>query len=214
MFSMYRTILLTTLLWGTGVTPGYADSTEARCDVYPRGEDHTDKVHPCTFAQRQGYITISRGDGVTHELSPAGDAPGNFLDQHGRAVYNQGLIFRFPDESVYVYWNMSGLEPSDQDNPTWPFSTRDYDATTLLRCKSVGDPEFSSCPAGILRMENAQASIVVQDLRGERFSINFMNEYVNATNRELTARMEDDTWILEFANGDVWEVPRAAIEGG
>ena len=37
---------------------------------------------------------------------------------------------------------------------------------------------------------------------------------VNATNRELEAKMEDDTWILNFANGEVWEVPLAAIEGG
>ena len=62
----------------------------------------------CTFGQRQGYITITRADGVTHDLSPVGDAPGNFRDQDGRAVYrqdgglgDQGVVFRLPDESVY-----------------------------------------------------------------------------------------------------------------
>ena len=217
---MNRTILLTTLLAMAWTTPGLADWTEARCDVYARGEDHTDTILPCTFAQRQGSITITRGDGVAHELSPAGDAPGNFRDQHGRTVYrqsglgDQGLIFRFPDESVYVYWSTASLEPADRDNPTWPFSTRDYDATTLLRCKSPGDTEYGLCPAGILRMEGAQASIVVQNPKGEQFTINFMKEYVNATNRELTARRKGDTWILEFADGEIWEVPLAAIEGG
>ena len=127
---------------------------------------------------------------------------------------DQGLIFRFPDESVYVYWNTASLDPADEDNPSWPFSTRDYDATTLLRCKSAGDTEFGNCPAGILRMEDAQASIVVQNQTGEQFTINFMQEYINATNREVKARMEGDTWILEFANGEIWEVPLAAIEGG
>ena len=41
------------------------------------------------FSQRQGYITINRGDGVTHQLSPEGDAPGYFADQHGRSVIRQ-----------------------------------------------------------------------------------------------------------------------------
>jgi hypothetical protein len=66
-----------------------ADTTDARCDIYPAGADHTDKMIPCTFSQRQGYVTISRGDGVMHELSPVGDTPGNFEDQDGRTVYRQ-----------------------------------------------------------------------------------------------------------------------------
>jgi hypothetical protein len=41
-----------------------------------------------------------------------------------------------------------------------------------------------------------------------------MKGYVNAANRELEAHLEGDTWILEFADGEVWEVPIAAIEGG
>lgn len=197
-----------------------ADWTDAACAIYPAGEDHTDVLIPCTFGQRQGYVTITRSDGVTHDLSPDADTPGNFTDQDGHAVYrqsglgDQGLIFRFPDESVYVYWNTKRLEPADEDNPTWPFTTDEYDATALFRCKGAGDSEFGSCPGGILRMENQQASIVVQNQRGEQFTINFMTDYVNATNREVEARLEGDTWILNFADGEVWEVPLAAIEGG
>ena len=63
-------------------------------------------------------------------------------------------------------------------------------------------------------MEDQQASIVVQNPQGEQFTINFMTDYVNATNREVEARLENDTWTLHFANGEVWEVPLAAIEGG
>jgi hypothetical protein len=203
------------------ITPAPADWTDARCDIYPTGEDHTNKMIPCTFSQRQGYVTITRDDGVTHDLSPIGDDPGNYQDQEGRAVYrqsglgDQGLIFRFPDESVYMYWNTDALEPvSDEDNWTAPFTTKEYDATMRLRCRAAGDSEFGSCPAGILRMENSQASIVVQNQLGEQFTINFMTDYVNAANREVEARLEDDTWILEFANGEVWEVPLAAVEGG
>ena len=85
-----------------------ADSADARCDIYPAGSDQIDKMIACTFSQRQGYITIYREDGVTHDLSPVGDAPGNFRDQEGRPVYrqgglgDQGLIFRFENESVYL----------------------------------------------------------------------------------------------------------------
>ncbi len=202
-------------------TPVSADWVDARCDVYAAGEDHTDKMMPCTFGQRQGYITITRGDGVSHELAPVGDTPGNFRDQHDRAVYrqsglgDQGLIFRFPDENVYVYWSTAGLEPpADADNPTAPFTTADYDATTLLRCRASDAAAFASCPAGILRMEDGQASIVVHSPAGEQFTINFMRDYVNAANREVAATLAGDTWTVVIDGGDVYEVPLAAIEGG
>lgn len=199
----------------------HADWTDARCDIYPAGEDHTDVMIPCAFSQAQGHVIISREDGVTHDLTPEGDEPGNFRDQDGRAVYrqsglgDQGLIFRFPDESVYVYWNTAALDPpSQEDNWSAPFTTDDYDATTRLRCRAAGDSEFGSCPAGILRMEDGQASIVVQNQQGEQFTINFMSDYVNATNREVEASMEGDTWTVTVSNGEVYEVPLAAIEGG
>lgn len=213
-------VIVATVMAAVWAAPAAADWTEARCDIYAAGSDHTDRMIPCTFGQRQGYVTITREDGVTHELAPLGDTPGNFRDQHGRRVYrqsglgDQGLIFRFPDESVYVYWSTAALEPADVNSPTSPFTTKDYDATTLLRCRARGDSEFGSCPAGILRMEGGQASIVVQNQAGEQFTINFMTDYVNAANREVTARLEGDTWIVTIDNSEVYEVPVAAIEGG
>lgn len=212
---MLLVILATSL-----TAPAVADSTEARCDIYPAGEDHTDVVIPCRFSQRQGYITIARSDGVTHELSPDGDTVGNFSDQYGRRVYrqgglgDQGLIFRFPDESVYVYWSTSALHPEQSDNPTAPFTTADYDATTLLRCRATADSEVGQCPAGILRMDGGQAAVVVLSPAGEQFTINFMSDYINASNREVETRMEGDTWIVIINDREIYEVPLAAIEGG
>ena len=206
-----------TVVW---MNSSSADWTEARCDIYPKGEDHVSKMIPCTFGQRQGNVTITRDDGVTHQLSAVDDTPGNFLDQDGHPAYrqsglgDQGLIFRLEDESVYVYWNTAALYPQEEDNVTTPFTTADYDATTLLSCRAPGESEFGLCPAGILRMENSQASIVVQNQSGEQFTINFMTDYVNATNREIEAVLEDGTWTVTVANGAVYQVPLAAIEGG
>ena len=205
------------LAWATSSA---ADSVDARCDIYPAGADHTDEMMRCRFSQRQGNITIAREDGVTHDLSPVGDTPGNFRDQNGRTVYrqsglgDQGQIFRFPDQSVYVYWSTAALEPQEANNPTAPFSTKDYDATALLRCRAVSDSEFGRCPAGVLRMEDGQGSVVIQNPRGERFTINFMKDYVNATNREAEARLEGDTWIVTIDGAEVYEVPIAFVQGG
>ena len=78
--------LLTPALWAI---PSTADWIEARCDIYPKGSDRLEKTTPCTFGQRQGYLTITRDDGVTHALSPVGERPGNFRDQNGHSVYRQ-----------------------------------------------------------------------------------------------------------------------------
>lgn len=201
-----------------------ADWTEARCEIYVKGSDQLEKMVPCTFGQRQGHISITRADGVTHDLEPVGDAPGNFRDQDGRPVYRQsglgnaGQIFRFPDISIFLYWDVSPLDASETDNPTAPFSTRyaggDFDATTLLRCRADADAEYGTCPAGILRMDDRQASIVIMSPLGRQFTINFMKDYTNATEGEVEARLDGDTWIVSRDNGEVYEVPLAAIEGG
>ena len=218
---MNRKTVIVPLLLGIWPTPALPDSASARCDIYPAGSDRAGAMLPCTFSQRQGHITIARSDGVTHDLSPAEDGvAGSFRDQRGQVVYrqsglgDQGLIFRFPEESVHLYWSTAGLKPPDADNPTWPFSTETYDATTLLHCRTAETLEFQHCPAGILRMEDAQASVTVLDPGGEQFTINFMRDTVNATNRAVDAKLEGDTWILRFVGGQVWEVPVAAIEGG
>jgi hypothetical protein len=218
--TMRKSSLTLVMLALAAAGPARGDSTDAACVIYPAGSDHADATIPCRFYQAQGHVVITRADGVEHDLSPQGSAPGNFTDQDGNAVYRQsglgsaGLIFRLPAESVYVYWDTSMLEPADKSSATWPFSTEDYDATALFRCRAAGDTEFATCPGGILRMEDSQASIVVRSPAGEEFTINFMTDYVNATNREVTARLNGDLWTLEFANGEVWEIPLAAIDGG
>jgi hypothetical protein len=210
--------LLAAAVFSTSVS---AEFTEARCDVYPKGSDHTDVMIPCTFGQRQGNVTITRTDGVTHDLVQVEGQPGSYRDQHGRAVVREldglgqaGLIFRFPDESVFVYWDTSALEPADPDDPTWPFSTAEYDATTQLRCGMIDAEEMGTCPAGVLRMEDGEGSVVLLSPAGERFTINFMKDYVNATSGEVDAQLQGDTWMVIVSGKERYEVPLALIEGG
>jgi len=63
-------------------------------------------------------------------------------------------------------------------------------------------------------MEDGQGSVTVQSLSGERFTINFMKDYINATNREAQATLAGDTWTVTIDGTDIYEVPLALIEGG
>lgn len=198
-----------------------ADSTEARCDIYPRGSDKASAVIPCTFSQRQGFVTIRRSDGVVHDLRPEAGIVGNFLDEQGRRVFRQGglgsagLIWRLPEESIFLYWSTAGLPGNAPADPDRPYTTADYDAVTQLRCRPRADAAEQLCRAGILRMEDRQASIVIRSPSGEEFTVNFMTDYVNATaGREVEARLEGDTWQLVIDRRETYEVPLAAIEGG
>lgn len=183
--------------------------------VHGRG----DKLIVCAFSQRQGCITISRSGGVVHELAPPGDRPGNHADQGGRRVYREvsfvdaGQILRFPREGVHVYWNSTSPEPANEGNPTRPFTGAPYDATGLFRGKGAWNSKFSSCPGGNLRREDREALIVVRNKLDARFASNLLKHHVDATNRGLQARLDGGTWILQCSNGDVWEMPIAAIEG-
>jgi len=199
--------------------PGWADWTDARCVIYPPASDHAELTVPCTFGQRQGAVTITREDGVSYELVPDGESPGVYRDGTGRPAYREsglgaaGTVFRLEDQTVYVYWLTTADKAVPQpDNPTAPYSTADYDATTLLPCGPTPAVE-ARCPAGILRMENHQASIVVTNPAGAEFTFNFMTDYVNATNRTVDARLEGDTWKVVVNGNEYYEVPQAAIEG-
>jgi len=88
-----------------------ADTVQARCDVYPKGQDRATSSGLCTFSQRQGAIGIQLENGKRYDLRPVGNNPGNYRDQGGRPAYRQsglgdkGQIFRFANESIYVYWD-------------------------------------------------------------------------------------------------------------
>lgn len=105
-----------------------ADTVTARCDVYPKGNDRAKSSGSCTFSQRQGVVGIQLQNGKRYDLVPAGNTPGNYRDQNGRAAYRQsglgdkGQIYRLATESIYVYWdpapyNQQNSQPSTQPAP-------------------------------------------------------------------------------------------------
>ena len=198
-----------------------ADSTTARCDIYPAGEDRASASVACRFYQAQGHVVITREDGPEYDLTPVEGAYARYTDDRGRMVAREdglgeaGLIFRMPDESVYVYWAGPDRDKCEKENnATWPYCTSDFDATTLLRCRTLGEADWDTCPAGILRMEDGQGSVVVTGPAGDEFTINFMRDYVNAANRELEVNRDGDPWTVVVDGKTEYQVPRAAIEGG
>jgi hypothetical protein len=198
-----------------------ADSTTARCDIYPAGEDTASASVNCRFYQAQGHVVITREDGPEYDLSPVEGEYARYTDQRGKPVTREdglgdaGLIFRLPDESVFVYWAPLRPDRCDQgNNATWPYCTSDFDATTLLRCRKLGETEWGTCPAGVLRMDDGQASVVITGPAGDEFTINFMRDYVNATNRSVEADRAGDPWTVVIDGEVEYQVPRSAIEGG
>ncbi len=204
--------------------PAMADSTRARCDIYPAGSDRASASIACTFSQYQGNIYIDRSDGVLHALQPTGEAVGNFRDQHGNTVYRQsglgeaGLIFRLPDESVFVYWNAASLEPlPDEHNPTAPYATPEYDATTLLPCSLGDDSRDQRCPAGIRRGPPASgvATIHVQSPDGSERVLEFAGGGVTSPGTgELSWGRQEDNWEIGIDGREFYRVPDAAVYGG
>jgi len=222
-----RTFIFAMLFWAASlISPGaVADWTDARCDIYPGGEDNASASIPCVFSQRQGYITIDRSDGFSHDLSPKGDVPGNFRDANGKDVYRQsglgkaGLIFRFADESVYVYWDTAGLPgSSDEDNYAAPYSTSKFDATARLPCSLQGQVTTGNdgCAAGINRgPKTGQAVIAIMRSDGVERILQFDSDSVVSPGKGIIrAQRQSDEWTVTIDDVESYRIPIAVIEGG
>jgi len=68
---------------------GIADSASAQCEIEFDAPEAEIQRLPCTFSQRQGYVSIVVADTDAYTLSPVGDAPGNYVDADSRPVYRQ-----------------------------------------------------------------------------------------------------------------------------
>jgi len=199
-----------------------ADWVHARCDVYSAGEDHTNVSLPCVFSQRQGYVTIERSDGISYELSPRGDHPGNYTDKNGQLVYRNsglgksGLIFRLTKETVYVYWDTAGL-PGTIDNAT-RYSTKNFDATASIDCTLADyeDADAIECAIGVNRgPQPGQAVVAIMRPDGIERVLQFDGEQVASPGvGKVQARLQSDLWTISIDGNETYSIPLAVIEGG
>lgn len=110
--NFFLMISLTTIATlGTAVSVK-ADTVNARCDIYPAGQDRAISSGLCTYSQRQGVVGIQLPNGRRYDLQPVGNQPNRYVDQDGKPVTrdneglgDRGVIFRLSNESVYVYWD-------------------------------------------------------------------------------------------------------------
>ncbi|WP_116368327.1 META domain-containing protein [Parahaliea mediterranea] len=162
------------LLAAAAAAPALADFTQARCEVYAKGEEQASKVLPCTFSQRQGAVSIALEDGTRYDLRPIGDTPGNYRDSEGRPAYRQsglgeqGLIFRLAEQSVYVYWRTAGLkarEPAEAAVVNNSGSVADLVGTEwqLVNIQSMDDSEVAPAAGAVFAMTfQADGAVALQ----------------------------------------------------
>ena len=86
MKKMLAGVAMAALAGGTLIQTAHADTADATCEVRKDGDKQKGKSGPCTFGQRQGYIDIDLKNGDTISLSPVGNGPGKYKDQHGNKV--------------------------------------------------------------------------------------------------------------------------------
>jgi len=107
-------ILASSLLSLTSVavsSPVLADTVDARCDVFPAGDDKATSSGLCTFSQRQGFVTIQLKGGQTIELKPNESTPNAFFDERGEPAKremleaNRGQVYRLEKQSIFVFWD-------------------------------------------------------------------------------------------------------------
>lgn len=91
--------------------PALADTVQARCDVFPAGDDKATSSGLCTFSQRQGFVSIQLKGGQRIELKPNESTPNAYFDGRGEPAKreildaNRGQVYRLEKQSIFVFWD-------------------------------------------------------------------------------------------------------------
>jgi len=108
------------------------------------------------------------------------------------------------------------------NNPTAPYTTEEYDATTILNCEVREAPNMEQpvthsqdCPAGIMRGDPGSASIRIMQPNGVERVLNFEADNVTTPDGgELTwGKEESGDWYIGIDNREFYIIPEAAIYG-
>ena len=175
------------------------------------------------FYQAQGHIVITRSDCREYDFIPQDDDPNHYRDSNGADVYQEilgeeGMIFRLPDESLFVYWDTSGLPGRNSaDELTKPFSTQTLDAVGQVICtlKGISESGRSHCPAGVLRGPGKDQSIVAI-LRPDGYVrlLHFEGDRILAHGKGgLSVEHFQDEWQIRIDGGESYRIPAELLSG-
>ena len=105
-----------------------ADTTEATCEVRKDGETKQGASGPCTFSQRQGYVSIDLRNGQRIELSP-GDRPDHYRDEKGHKVVltasRNSNEYKWDNKKLIVRWTGGSGGSSGYASGETPRALRD-----------------------------------------------------------------------------------------
>ena len=106
--------------------PALADTVQARCDVFPAGEDKATSSGLCTFSQRQGFVAIQLKGGQRIELKPNESTPNAYFDGRGEPARreildaNRGQVYRLENQSIFVFLDPAPYGKEASTTPTPP----------------------------------------------------------------------------------------------
>jgi hypothetical protein len=117
-------------------SPAWADTAPARCELTPKAASAPRLDLPCEFSQRQGFIGVTRSDGVRHDFSPAA-AAGRYTDEAKRPVRRRvdagGQVFELPDARLSVRWLQGAATAPTRLPPRAPVASGPFDRTLTLQ---------------------------------------------------------------------------------
>lgn len=136
-------------------------------------------------------------------------------------VYLMRAAARREETANYSIDVQIGDNQISSNSATAPYTTAEYDATTILSCEVRNSVDVTTpvthnqdCPAGILRGAPGSATIRIMLPTGVERVLNFEIENVTTpTDGDLTWGKENDTWYIGINNQEFYIVPEAAIYG-
>lgn len=193
-----------------------ADTTQARCDIYPRGEDTATSYGPCTFSQSQGYVTITLEDGTTYELSPDPNRAATYTDQSGRTATREdalgmdGTIYRLADVSIYVYWNAGNSNAGSTAAISEPRRGGGF-----IPC-SVIQPDYEqTCEASVVFGDPGNAAITITGFTGNEHHFAIFNGdlYSTDVNDEVLVQYLDGIYYVNINDEEFFQLDEIIVRG-
>jgi len=189
--------------------PAPADTTTARCDVYPRGDDQATFSGACDFSQRQGFITITLADGTLYDLSPSPTQAATYTDAQGRpatreeGLGTEGSIYRLADVSIFVYWDGSTL------------STQPRRGQGNVPC-SFGRPGYDDvCAVSVLYGDPGNATFTLIDPQGTAYTLSYHGHGLHSTNPadEVQLQQIDGLYYLSINDEAFFQLDESIVTG-